>query len=126
MLRKVGGVVAGILVFVAIVSVLEMLAHQLFSMSPEGRIPAGLHVFVAFAYFLASLGGGFVAGRIGREHWAAWVIALLVAAGAAFTLTRFTHPVWMQIASILAPLIGGFIASRLALPRAQVETDATL
>jgi len=110
-LKTVGGIVAGIVVFVVTLTVLELLAHQLFG-SPSRNMPAGLLAFVAFAYFLSAALGGGIAARISGQHWAAWVIAVLVAAGAAYTLTQLPQPLWMQIASVVAPLLGGLVASR--------------
>ncbi len=115
MLRTVGGIIAGIIVFVVTLVVLELLAHQLFP--ADGRnLPTGLLAFVAVAYFLSACAGGVTAGRISHLHWTVWVIAVLVAAGAAYSLTTINHPVWMQIASIAAPLLGGFLASRFVPP----------
>lgn len=124
MLRKIGGIVAGIIVFVVTLAVLELLAHQLFP--SDGRnLSTGLLAFVALAYFLSAFAGGLTAARISGLHWTVWVIALLVAAGAAYSLTAVAHPVWMQIASIAAPLLGGFLASRFAPPTRSVA-DADL
>ena len=122
MLRTIGGIVAGVIVFVLTLVLMEWLAHLLFG-APGRIMPAGMLAFVAFAYFLAAADGGVVAGRISDRHWAAWVIAILVAAGAAYTLTQLPQPLWMQIASIVAPLLGGLVASR-AVPR--TPADATL
>ena len=124
MLRTIGGIVAGIIIFVITLTVLELAAHQLFP-SQGPILPSGLLIFVATAYFLSALAGGVTAGKISGVHWTAWVIALLVAAGAAYTLTTVTHPLWMQIASIAAPLLGGFVASRLV-PARREAADAAL
>jgi nitrate/nitrite transporter NarK len=112
MLRIVGGIIAGVIAFVLTLVLLEYLAHQLFAGGGATPSPAML-AFVALAYFLSALLGGILAGRISGRHWAVWVIALLVAAGAAYSLTTIAHPLWMQIASIVAPLLGGLVASRL-------------
>jgi hypothetical protein len=122
--RLIGGIVAGIVVFVIALLAFEFLAHQIFQVSPKGAIPNAMHAFVAIAYFLASLAGGLVASRVSGRPWTAWVIAILVAAGAAYTLTNFTHPLWMQVASIVAPLAGGLAARRLARPGPVPDVDA--
>lgn len=111
-MRIVLGIIAGVVVFALTLAALEFVAHQLFP-SRGGLLPIGLLVFVAVAYFVSALLGGVTAGRISRAHWTVWVIAVLVAAGAAYSLTTISHPVWMQIASIAAPLLGGLVASRL-------------
>ena len=124
MLRTIGGIVAGIIVFAATLMVSELIAHQMFRTSPAGPLPNGLYAFVAVSYFLGALAGGFVAVKISGERWTAWLIALLVAAGAGYTLTRLSHPLWMQVASIVAPLLGGLVASRTAAARGRVAADA--
>lgn len=121
-MRTVGGIVAGIITFVVVLMALEWIAHQLFPGTPRS-MPTGLLVFVAFAYFLSAALGGTVAARISLQHWTAWVIAILVAVGAAYSLTQLPQPLWMQIASIVAPLLGGLVASRLAEPK---RVDAAL
>lgn len=124
MLRTIGGIIAGILVFLAALTLLELLAHQIFRTSPAGPANVSTLAFVAVAYFLGALLGGMTAVKISGERWTAWLIALLVAAGAGYTLTTFPHPLWMQVASIVAPLLGGLLASRLARPRTRVAADA--
>lgn len=111
--RIIGGVIAGIVVFITMLTVLELIAHQLFP-GARSAPSTGVLAFVVAAYFLSALGGGIAAGRISRRHWTVWTIAVMVAAGAAYTLTTMAHPLWMQIASIAAPLLGGFAASRLS------------
>ena len=122
--RTVGGIIAGIVVFAVTLMVLELLAHQIFQTSPAGAIPNGMHAFVAVAYFLAALAGGLAAFKISGERWTAWLIALLVAAGAVYTLTTLTHPLWMQVASVIAPLLGGLVATRTGAMNRSVAADA--
>ncbi len=115
MLRTIGGIVAGIFVFVLTLMLLEFVAHQVFA-KPGGSPSGGMLAFVAVAYFLSALAGGLTAGKISGQHWTAWLIAILVAAGAGYALTTMPQPLWMQIASIVAPLLGGLVASRLVGP----------
>ena len=122
MLRTIGGILAGIIVFAVTLGVLELIAHQLFPSRGRG-FATGLLAFVALGYFLSALLGGVTAGRISKVHWTVWVIAILVAAGAAYSLTAVTHPLWMQIASVAAPLLGGLVASRIV-PARRVAADA--
>ncbi|HEY0043200.1 MAG TPA: hypothetical protein VGB62_01510 [Allosphingosinicella sp.] len=112
MLRKVGGVIAGILVFMVTLTLMEYLAHQI---APRGN-QALLFAIVVIAYFLAAFLGGLTAVRISRERWTAWLIALLAAAGSVYSIITMPQPLWMQIASVVAPLLGGFMASRMAAP----------
>jgi uncharacterized membrane protein len=112
MLRIIGGIVAGIAAVFATTLILELLAHQLFPVRADGEpLPIGIQLFVVFAWFAASTIGGVLAGRITGARWAVWVIAIFCAATGLATVLMFPHPVWMQIASVVAPLIGGFAAT---------------
>lgn len=110
MKRTIGGLAAGIAAFLVVLASVEFLAHKLAPKAGSGAMLA----LVATAYFLSALVGGYLAARISNRSWAAWVIAALVAAGAIGSLFQFPHPLWMQIASVAAPLLGGALAVRLA------------
>lgn len=110
MVRIVGGLVAGIVVFLGILVLFEFLARQA---SPRPSANA-LYAIVAAAYFLSALAGGLAAGLIARRIWPIWAIALLVMLGVLWTLAETGHPLWMQIASLLAPLVAGLAASAIA------------
>ena len=110
MKRIVGGLAAGIVAFIAVLGAMEFLAHKLAPKAGSGAMLA----LVAAAYFLSAFAGGYLAARISNRRWAAWAIAAVVAAGAIGSLFQFPHPLWMQIASVVAPLLGGALAARLA------------
>jgi MFS family permease len=107
--RIIGGLVAGLAVMLIVLGGSEFLAHQAAPKEGSGILLA----IVAAAYFLSALAGGLVAARISQRRWAAWAIAGLVAFGAIWSLFQFPHPLWMQIAAVVAPLLGGFVAARL-------------
>jgi MFS family permease len=110
MKRIIGGLAAGIVAFVVVLGSIEYIAHQLAAKSGSTAMLA----LVAFAYFLSALAGGYLAARICNRTWTAWAIAAVVAAGSIASLFQFPHPLWMQIASVAAPLLGGALAVRLA------------
>jgi hypothetical protein len=59
--------------------------------------------------FIATLAGGLIAVRISGWEQAGWIVAGLIAAtGLAITLI-FPHPLWMQIASVVTPLLAGAV-----------------
>lgn len=120
MLRTVAGIIVGIVVFVATLMVMEYAAHQMFRTSPAGPLPNGMYAFVALAYFLSAFVGGLMAVKISRERWTAWLIAILVAAGAVYSLVTLAQPMWMHVASVVAPLLGGLVATRVGTPRRRV------
>ena len=110
MLRTIGGVIAGVVVFVATLTLIEFLAHQIAAPRSSGLLLA----IVAFAYFLAPLLGGLTAAKISRESWTVWLITALAVVGGIYSIMTMPQPLWMQIASIVAPLLGGYVASRMA------------
>jgi cyanate permease len=108
--RIIGGLAAGIAAFLVVLGSMEYLAHKL---APKAGSSAML-ALVAAAYFLSAFAGGWLAARISNRSWAGWAVAGLVAAGAIGSLFQFPHPLWMEIASVAAPLLGGVLAVRLA------------
>jgi cyanate permease len=117
--RIIGGLAAGIVAFIVVLGSMEFLAHKLAAKAGSTAMMA----LVAAAYFLSAFAGGYLAARISNRSWTAWAIAALVAAGAIGSLFQFPHPLWMQIASVAAPLLGGALAARLArVPHEAVTT----
>ena len=126
MLRIIGGILAGIVTLFVAVFAIEWIGHQFFPISAEVNVrdpaanptlvtgaPLGAQLFVVAAWFGGALLGGLVAGRISDRHWAAWTIVALVVLAAIANIAMIPHPVWMQIGAVVAPLLGGFVASRL-------------
>ena len=107
MVRNVGGLVAGIIIFLALLVLIEFLAHQV----APGSGSAILYGIVIFAYFLGALVGGIAAGTIAERVWPAWAIAVLVTLGVIWTIADLPQPLWVQVASVIAPLVAGFLAA---------------
>lgn len=130
MLRKIGGVVAGLVAAFATIFLVQMVGHTLFPVSGQpdlsdpvatrafmASLSAGALAFVALAWLLGATAGASVAARLSGERWAAWVIAGVIALSSIANVAMFPHPLWMQIAGVAAPLIGGWIGARFARPR---------
>ena len=114
MLRNILAVVAGLVAVFVTVGILEYIGHLLFPVRSDGAaIPPAVQVLVLAAYFLAALIGGWLAASIAGRSWAAWVIAIVVVAGAISSMFMVPHPQWMQISVVLAPLFGGLVAAHL-------------
>ncbi|WP_298702127.1 hypothetical protein [uncultured Brevundimonas sp.] len=126
MLRTILGIVAGAVVAILTVMGLEMIGHAAMP-PPAGLDPAdpedlkqmvaaastAAKAWVVFAWFGAVVTGGWVARRLSRKAWAGWVIAGLILLGGVANLVMIPHPLWMQIGAIAAPLLGGWIVTRL-------------
>lgn len=126
MLRTIPGIVAGAVVAVVLLMVLEMAGHAAMP-PPAGLDPAdpedlkqmvasasmAAKAWVVFGWFAAVLAGGWLARRLSRKGWAGWVIAGLILLGGIANIMMIPHPLWMQIAAIAAPLLGGWVVTRL-------------
>ncbi|GAA0650398.1 hypothetical protein [Brevundimonas lenta] len=123
MLRIILGILAGVAVAMVLVICLELAGHAVFP-PPAGldpldkadqarliaMMPLGAALTVVNAWLLGSWGGAAVAGLISRRMWPGWVIAALIACGGLYTVLTIPHPLWMQVAAVAAPLIGGWLA----------------
>ena len=126
MLRTILGIVAGVVVAFVVLMGLEMAGHAAMP-PPAGLDPAdpedlkqmvasastAAKAWVVFAWFAAVVAGGWVAGRLSRASWAGWVIAGLIVVGGIANIMMIPHPLWMQIAAVVAPLLGGWLVTRL-------------
>jgi hypothetical protein len=123
MLKRIGGLFAGILVGFAVVWGIELISHQLHprpaGIDPRDReavaamiraIPAGALALVVFAWFAGAFAGGLAAGMIAGRRWAAWAIAAAMALAATLNILMFEHPDWMQVMAVIAPALGGLLA----------------
>jgi hypothetical protein len=126
MLRTILGIVAGVVLAFVIIMALEMVSYVAFP-PPAGLDPAdpedvkrivaaaplAAKIWVVFCWFAGSLSGGWLARRLSRTSWAGWVIAGLIAVGGIANVMMIPHPLWMQIAAVAAPLLGGWLVTRL-------------
>jgi hypothetical protein len=130
MLRRIGGVAAGAVTGFLTIWLVEMIGHLFYPLPSDislgnsedmaallRAMPLGAQAFVVVAWLLGALAGGVVAYRITGLRWAAWAMAAFVALAAIVNILMIPHPEWMQVGSLVAPLIGGFIAVHLGRPR---------
>ncbi|QPQ54490.1 hypothetical protein IC614_09090 [Allosphingosinicella flava] len=126
-MREFGGLVAGLLIGFVIALAATIVAVLLFPF-PDGFNPksqadlanyylnapiATLGAIVA-GRFLGALGGGWAAVAIGGRGWLAWVIGVILALYLLVEMSSIPHPLWMQIAGIVGPLLGAALAHRWA------------
>lgn len=126
MVRKILGIFAGVVLAMVVMIGLEMAGHAAMP-PPAGLDPAdpedlkqmvasaslAAKAWVVFAWFAAAAAGGWVARRLSRADWAGWVIAGLILVGGIANIMMIPHPLWMQIAAVVAPLLGGWVVTRL-------------
>ena len=127
-MRILLGVIAGAVVAFLCVAGVEFLAHMIYPPPPGLDIndheavaramasaPVAALAFVAAGWFLAAWLGAWLADAVARKALAGWIVALIVVAACIANLLMVPgHPAWMWAAAILLPLIGGWLAQRLA------------
>jgi len=127
-MRILLGVIAGAVVAFLCVMAVEYAAHLVYPPPPGfdfndreqlaramATAPTGAFAIVAAGWFVAALIGAWVGSAVARRALAGWIVTLIVvAAGIANLLMIPGHPAWMWAAGILLPLIGGWLAQRLA------------
>lgn len=139
MVRLVLGIIAGIVAAVATIGGLNLVSHMLHPI-PDGlraenyaaigafiaAMPAWALAVIALAWFLGALVGGLAAGLVSRRSWTVWLIGLLIIAAAAVNVFNIPHPLVLQIAAFVAPLLGALLALRILRNRDGFSTEARM
>jgi hypothetical protein len=125
--RIFAGLIVGVIAAMAIILAIDWAGHHFYPIAsdvalddPEtmladyvAALPVGAKLTSVFAWFAGALGGGYLALRITRRRWAAWAVAAVVAAAGIANVLLLPHPVWMQIAAVVAPSLGAVIANHI-------------
>jgi len=123
------GVAIGILVAFVIVAAIEFWGSLLFMQAapvdPVGQVaarwvasmPLPAKLLVVAGWLLGALAGAAAAGRVARRSTIGWIPAALVAAVAIANVVLIPHPLWMTVAAVLAPIVGGWFGVRPARSR---------
>ena len=127
-MRILLGVIAGAVVAFLCVMAVEYAAHMVYPPPPGldvndreqvaramASAPTAALAIVVAGWFLAALLGAWVAAAVAKRALAGWIVTLLVVAACVANLLMIPgHPAWMWAAGLLLPLIGGWLAQRLA------------
>lgn len=130
MLRKILAVIAGAIAGYIVITGIE-LTTLLVNPLPAGldfsdeaamrrwveSAPFAAQAIVVLAWFIGTFVGAWVARSIAREAAtttvpAGWIVAGLALLGSVVNLFQFPHPLWMQVAAVAAPLLGGWLATK--------------
>jgi len=130
--RTILAAVAGIVIAMLTITLVEWAGHQVYPPPPGlnpmvtedmariiGMQPLGALLFVVVAWVVGAFDGGLVAALIsrGKRPWiAALAPALMVMAGVVAMMVMMpSHPTWMAVAGLLLPipasLAGAFLAA---------------
>ena len=135
MLRKIGGVLLGLLIAALLVQLAEMLVHQLYPPPPGtnmndfnevkkfvAALPLTALVLVLAGWLLATFAGTFVAARVGRGVVPGYVLgAFLLAAGIVNSVV-IPQPVWFSAVSFVIYIAMSVVGARLGRPALQGTT----
>jgi len=129
-MRRVLGVIVGLVVAFVCVQGAELISHQLYPFPPGAdmhdmatikrfvaTLPPPAFVLVLAGWLVGTLLGTFVAAKIGRSRVPAYVLgAILLAAGIMNSIV-IPQPLWFSAVSVVIFVVGTFIGARLATTR---------
>jgi hypothetical protein len=129
MLRKIGGVLLGLVVAFALVQLSEMLVHRLYPPLPGtnmndfsevkkfvAALPLTALLIVLSGWLMGTLAGTFAAARVGRSPVPAYILgAILLAAGIANAII-IPQPVWFSVVSFVIYITMSLAGARIGSP----------
>ncbi len=131
-MRRLLGVVAGLVTEYILVYLLEMLGHLIFP-PPDGiglmnreeiarimdQIPLGGLISLVIAWFLGTLGAAFVATRVGKESTmtSAYIIGGFAIGFGLINFFAIPHPLWLIWTGLAAFVVGAYYGGKMALWR---------
>lgn len=131
MLRPILGTLAGVVVGVFVVGLVESVGHMIFP-PPEGvnlknpeeltaimnTIPLGAKISVLIAWGIGVFVGGVAALFIAKsETWPVWAVGAVLLLGGFYTMTTIPHPIWMILGAVLVTLAGAYGALKVTSKR---------
>jgi hypothetical protein len=130
-----GGALLGIVVAFAIVTGVRLLALTVQALPGMAvNDPAVMNAWIADApaYLLAlyvaawpvgAFAGGWLAARVAHSKVPVWIVTGMAVLLSSVTALTLAFPFWAQVVLIAGPLLGGWLATRLAPVRAAAPTD---
>ena len=124
MLKLILAVVVGVVVLMSVVVGGEFALHALFPTAmPDpndaeavkaamAAAPMGAKVGLIVVYFIAALGGAFVAAKVAASRLAGGIVTGLMAALTIANFFMLPHPLWIIAASLVLILAGGWLGAR--------------
>lgn len=122
--KNIAAGIAGVIIAVALVWLIEMIGHSVYPPPPDlnfadpdamrsyiADLPIGAFLFVGGAWFIGTLGGTVAACRIGNAQprtYAAIVGGLVLIATAA-NLIMIPHPMWFSILGVVGIIVAAWL-----------------
>lgn len=127
MLRKLGGVIAGAVVALLLIVVLETVIRYVFPPPPLDyddpavrrmlalNAPAASLLSVVVAYAFAAVAGAWTAVRVARDGpWPAWAVGGLLLLLTVLNVAALPHPLWFTLLALAAIALSAWSAGQLA------------
>lgn len=116
--RRIMGIVAGVLVAGGVVAAVEAVGHALLSV-PADPSQATLPMLgmVLLAWTLGALAGALTSALIARWPLAAYVPAAFIIIGIAMNAVSYPQPLWMTLAGVAFAWLAARFAARFAASR---------
>jgi hypothetical protein len=128
-LRRIGAVLLGLVIAIAIVQIAELGVHGMYPPPPGtnmhdmnaikayvASMPVAPLLLVLAGWLVGTLLGTWVAARTGRSAVPAYVVGALLLCGGIANSFLIPQPVWFSIASLVIYIGGTLIAVRVASP----------
>lgn len=87
-------------------SAADMLARFVMTMPLAGQ------VVIAAGWFVTGLVSAFAALRVAQWRPAGWIALGVVIADGVWNLSQLAQPLWLQVATVVLPLVGAWLAER--------------
>lgn len=120
MIRTLGGIVAGLAAAVVLMMVTEAIGYRVAPPPGWVDLPGAEDpqqsflslLFQPLGWFLGALVGGWLAIRISDEARTTWAVTGVVLLAAVVNFLFLPLPVWLIVAGIVLPLLGGWLAQK--------------
>lgn len=126
-LAVIAGILAGIVAMMAVSFAGSALFPIVAPLTPGGAIEQAtaafahasteLKLFYVLAWFVGGLVASVVAKLVGGNGRIAWTAVGILTLLTAVNIIVLPYPVWMEIANVLMPVIGGLIGNHLVAER---------
>ena len=124
-MNKIIGVIAGLIAALVVIFGVEWIDTALYPLplvesdDPAAltqvilAMPLGAKLLIVGGYPLGAFVGSAVALRLSQWRPSGWIVAGVIALGGIASVITIPRPVWMQVASVAAPIVGGWLAERI-------------
>lgn len=136
--RLILGILAGVVVAFATIWAIELIHHMVYPVPGDVRLTnkpklaeylGGMSLpqllFIAGGWLAGALVGGIVAAKIARRNSAVWGVAGLIALAGVGNILYVAHPLFLQVCAIVAPLLGGWLATKIVNDRPAPEAPVS-